>query len=92
MHFYVYKVSFGKCYYIGVRSSKVSPEEDTRYLGSGIFILYKVKYHPPVKEILSVHATKEEAQREESRLLVIHVGKSHCMNRKRTRCRKYAHV
>lgn len=92
MHHYVYRVSFGNSFYIGVRSSKKPPEEDTKYLGSGIFILFKIKYNSPVKVILSTHPSREAAEREESRLLVLHVGKGACMNRKKSRCRKYANV
>lgn len=92
MHHYVYRVTSGKRFYIGVRSSKKRPELDTKYLGSGNYILFQVKFIPPVKEILSVHETRDEAQREETRLLCLYIGHRHCMNRKKTRCRKYANV
>lgn len=92
LHHYVYKVTFGCQYYIGVRSSKVSPEDDWRYLGSGNFILYKIKYFPPVKEILSVHETREEAEKEESRLIRIHIKDYRCKNRRVTSPRKNKRV
>ena len=92
MHHYVYKVSFGKAFYLGVRSSKKTPDQDSKYIGSGCFILFTIKRYPAIKEILSVHETREDAEREESRLLTQFVGTLHCVNRKRTRCRKYSHV
>jgi len=92
MHHYVYRVTFGRLYYIGVRSSKRRPEEDKRYVGSGHFILFHPKPCPPKKEILSEHETRDEAQREECRLLMEHIGQPGCMNRRYSFCFKYAHV
>lgn len=91
MYFYVYKLSWGKSYYIGRRKSKVPPDKDT-YKGSGYYCLFGVKYHPMVKTILSVHSTFEESAREEARLLSIHVGKNGCVNRKKSGCWKYGYV
>lgn len=59
MNHYTYKITYntGK-YYIGVRSCKCKPEEDTKYLGSS-------KHTPNdkviLKEILAVFTTRKEA-------------------------------
>lgn len=59
MHHYTYKIHYstGK-YYIGVRTSKCKPEDDTKYLGSS-------KYTPNdlviKKEILAEFSTRAEA-------------------------------
>lgn len=86
MNHYVYKVTYGHDYYIGVRSSKCEPEQDT-YIGSGMFF-YGSRGNP-IKEILSTHETREDAEKEESRLLVFHIGLAFCRNIKPTRRAKY---
>lgn len=86
---YVYKVSFDKRFYIGVRSCDCPPKEDTQYIGSGNFILYKPKYHPPVKVILSIFLCRSDAEREEAWLLQEHIGKGFCMNRWKSGSKKY---
>lgn len=92
MHHYVYRTSMGKSFYIGCRSSKKPPEEDAKYLGSGMWILCSIHYVKPIKEILSIHENRELAEREESRLIVEHYGSIWCRNAKRTKCRRYSIV
>lgn len=81
---YVYRVDWEPFYYIGVRSSRVEPELDVEYLGSGVWVLCNMKWAKPVKTILSRHETRLEAEEEESRLLLEHVGKMFCRNRRRS--------
>lgn len=91
MNHYVYKLVYGNQFYIGVRSCKCLPADDTKYRGSGV--------HPnrpgwwnATKEILSTHPSREDAEREESRLLALHSKNPWSRNRKRSCCYKYAHV
>jgi len=73
---YCYKITNLKpvneaIYYIGVRTSKVKPEDDINYYGSSKYLkhsLEEIGYHNFKKEILSVWETREEANNEEIRL------------------------
>lgn len=81
---YVYQITAGWQYYIGVRSCMGDPDAD-RYRGSGNWCLFTIPTTPRVKRVLSVHETRHEAEIEEARLLAIHIGKFECRNiRRRT--------
>jgi len=73
MNHYVYKtvhVPSGR-WYIGIRSSRITPKED-KYLGSGLILKSLLKKHPRVefsKQILAVARTREEAAQIERRLV-----------------------
>ena len=90
MHHYIYKISYGNPFYIGVRSSSKEPESDP-YMGSGNHCLYR-QTTGAKKTILSKHRTRTAAEREESRLLAENADNIWSRNRKRTRCFKHAHV
>lgn len=93
MFHYVYKIHCGKDFYIGVRSCDWPPEYDTKYMGSGVWCLYGIIRKPRMKEIVSVHETREQAEVAETRLLNENVGKYNCRNRRRSNCKKYkSHV
>ena len=73
---YVYKITNlnptdERKYYIGVRTSKVPPEEDAKYMGSSKYLSEAIaksceeNFH---KEILSIWETREQANHEEIRL------------------------
>lgn len=81
MFHYVYRITNGRQYYIGARSSRSAPEFD-RYKGSGNWCIYTVPFLPRRKEIVSVHTTRLEAEERETELLREHVGNIHCMNRR----------
>lgn len=70
---YIYKITelSTDFIYIGVRSSSKPPESDVKYMGSGTIIKPLVDENPDgyVKEILSEHASREEAEAEEARLV-----------------------
>ncbi len=73
---YVYKIINtvpidNQKYYIGVRTSKVSPEKDVKYMGSSTPLKNAIKFggiENFKKEILSVWETREYALNEEIRL------------------------
>lgn len=88
MFHYVYKVTCGQLYYFGVRTSKVEPEKDSKYIGSGIWSLYKLKFNPVQKEILGSYPTRWDAEVAETELLKVHVFKVLCQNRRVTSPRK----
>lgn len=90
MHHYVYKITDGNAFYIGVRSCKCAPEDDP-YMGSGNWCIYKPRYNPK-KEILMICATRKEAEREESRLLVLNHGNIWSRNRHRSKSKVFGHV
>ena len=77
---YVYKITNtnpndGRKYYIGVRSSKVKPEDDTNYRSSSTFLkqaLIEIGHNNFNKEILSIWETRKEASDEEIRLHELH--------------------
>lgn len=59
MFFYLYKITnlLNGCYYLGKRQCKVSPEQDTKYFGSGLRIKAAIKKYGKQnfsKEIISV--------------------------------------
>ena len=83
---YVYRIDSGKFFYIGARTSWVSPEEDTSYMGSGVWCLFyrrdkRVNDGPRVKTIVSVHPTMAEARKHEAQMIVANQSPN-CMNRK----------
>lgn len=73
---YVYRIinnnpTDSRKYYIGVRTSNVSPEKDVKYMGSSKSLASAIRefgFQQFVKEILSVWDTREEANLEEIRL------------------------
>jgi hypothetical protein len=88
MFHYVYEISNGNQFYIGCRSSRCRPEEDVKYKGSGVWILFTVAYSKRVKTILSVWATRFEAEEEESRLIRLRWNDRGRMNRKKSSPRR----
>jgi len=73
---YVYKIinhnpQDQRKYYIGVRSSKLKPSDDTKYWSSSKYIKQAIKEYGQenfTKEILSIWESREEAMLEEIRL------------------------
>ena len=69
-------------FYLGVRSSKKSPEEDP-YLGSGIRITNAIKKHGRSsfkKEILATYPSRAAANDAEKLLIEKHLGDTNCYN------------
>lgn len=69
-------------FYLGVRSSTKTPEEDA-YLGSGIRITNAIKKygrHHFKKEILAVYPSRSEANDAEKLLIKKHLGAPNCYN------------
>jgi hypothetical protein len=90
MHHYVYKITVGSgFYYLGVRSCKLPPEQDS-YMGSGMAIICRMNGSLS-KEILGVFPSRDAAEDFESALLAAHVGLDRCLNRKK-RTRRISHV
>jgi len=75
---YVYKITNTnptdkRNYYIGVRSSKKHPLEDTKYMGSSKHLKKAIVEHPQTifkKEIISIHETRHLAEQKERELLI----------------------
>jgi len=73
---YVYKIINrnpidSRKYYIGVRSSIVKPEEDTKYMSSSKYLKEAIRNQGVEnfsKEILSTFSTREDAQKEEVKI------------------------
>jgi len=68
-------------FYVGVRSCKCEPEEDTKYMGS--MLHWKVDKSNLIKEIISVYDTREIANEAEIFMirLQLKLNKNHlCMN------------
>ena len=91
MHHYVYKIQIGSRFYIGVRSSKTSPEKDP-YKGSGNCVLYGICFAKKTKTVVSEHKTRRDAEVEESRLIRENFGSAQCLNLRRSNPKKSAHV
>ena len=81
VYHYVYEMRVGIQFYIGCRSSKVHPELDFKYRGSGVWCLYGADYGR-AKKVLSIWQSREDAEREESRLICELRFKVGCMNRR----------
>lgn len=82
---YVYRITEGSKYYIGVRSCRSKLPENDRYMGSGSWPLRMMRRNHATKTILSRHLSRLEADAEEDRQLRFHIGKPGCMNIKRPR-------
>jgi hypothetical protein len=92
MYHYVYRTQEGLRYYFGVRSSKVPPDQDRKYIGSGMSILYGFHFKPRIKTIIAEYPSRHDAEIAESLLIKEHYGKTHCMNRRITSPRKPKNV
>ena len=74
---YIYKITCLKPissekFYIGVRSSDIKPINDVKYMGSSKYLADTIKLigvENFIKEIISIHPTREEAEYEEIRIL-----------------------
>ena len=80
---YTYRVTLEETgeFYIGVRSSKVEPELDTKYLGS--MVSWKVNKKLLKKEIIDIYDSREEANEDEIQLIDIEknqIKNKLCMN------------
>lgn len=81
MYHYVYKLTcvVNDEFYFGCRSSKVTPEQDRSYMGSGTWARRKdVPYRK--KEILAVFETRNDAANFELEMIRKHASKRKCMN------------
>lgn len=81
MFHYVYAMynSFGE-FYVGVRSCLWPPEYDIKYRGSGSWCLYSIEYERRKKHIVSIHATRENANRREAMIIQMTIGSPMCRN------------
>ena len=82
MYHYVYEIRnlIGE-FYIGCRSSRTPPEQDSGYVGSGVWSLYVIASSQRTKRILSCHTNRYSAEVEESRLIRENIDLQACMNR-----------
>ncbi|AXF53187.1 putative Seg-like homing endonuclease, GIY-YIG family [Escherichia phage Ec_Makalu_001] len=76
MEHYVYKITnkINDKIYVGVRSCDGLAEDDTKYMGSGKIIKQAIKHHGLenfTKEILSKFDSREDADKEEARIVTV---------------------
>lgn len=90
IYYYTYEIkflcgSFKNKYYYGRRTSRVKPETDKKYNGSGVIPQVYFNKYPPsdetrIKTILNTYNSLEELINAEQELLNKHCGQPYCVN------------
>lgn len=87
MYRYIYMIvctegSWKWKYYIGQRTSKLKPEEDVKYKGSGVLIkkYYKKYPHSYIKSIICTCNSQKELDEAEKKAISMCLGHEDCLN------------